>query len=263
VRDALARAPRLNPIVDIGGQAYREIDNGRANVLVPVDNPLVSPAQRAEQRQAVVRSLFMAQRPFAGAAYGVSALAGGSPRDRNAALIAGAAADAVTSGATGRNAPIGRFQVLPRELPAARLGLPEVRYRTKTGLGQATGLQATIRKEMLGTGSRVRWNPPGWSGHGGDYNEARGHLLGKQLGGSGRDRENAVTLEQKGANNPQMSSFENGVARQIRRGDFVEYWSTPIYEEGILPPTAILVTARGSNGDSKARFIRNPAAKRR
>lgn len=35
------------PTVNVGNQRYRELDNGRANVLVPVDDPLVTPAIKA------------------------------------------------------------------------------------------------------------------------------------------------------------------------------------------------------------------------
>jgi hypothetical protein len=56
-------SPRLSPTVTIGGQTYREVDNGRANVLVPVDDPLVSPAERAERRRAIEQAFFMAGQP--------------------------------------------------------------------------------------------------------------------------------------------------------------------------------------------------------
>lgn len=263
VREALKRAPRLSPTVSIGGRSYREFDNGQANVLVPASDASVTSAELLRNRQAAVRSLFLANNTLAGVGYGLAALAGASPGVRNQALAVGAAADGLLSGAMARNAPVRRPNVLPPEMPGARLGLPAIRYRERTALGQASGVHATIRKEMLGTGTRIRWNPPGWSGNGKDYNESRAHLHGKQLGGQGRDRENGVTLAQNGANNPQMSTFENGVARQVRGGGVVEYSSTPFYEKGVLARTAILVTARGSDGWSRSRFIRNPAARRK
>lgn len=78
----LRQAPRSNPTIAVGGRTYREVDNGRANVLVPVDNSPFSPAERVEQRRAIGRASFIADRPFAGVAYGLGALAGASPTAR-------------------------------------------------------------------------------------------------------------------------------------------------------------------------------------
>lgn len=262
--DFAFRAPGLGRTVAIGDQAYREVDNGRGNVLVPVDDPLVSPAERAERRQAIARSLFVANNPLAGAGYGLATLAKGSPRVRDGALVAGAVADAVMMGSAPRGASI-RSPVTPprRQLAPPTTTRPRIRYRELNANGQATGVNATLTKDMLGSGTRVRWNPPGWQGHGTRYNEARAHLHAKQLGGPGRDRRNAVTMTHRGANTPQMSGFENGVARRVRAGEVVEYSSTPLYESRVAPPSAILLTAHGSRGAPTARLIHNPAGRRK
>jgi hypothetical protein len=128
------------------------------------------------------------------------------------------------------------------------------------------GFDATITKPMLGTGTKAsrRLTPPGWQGHGGRYNEARAHLLAQSLGGAGGlEMRNLVTLTQNGANSPHMRDFEQGVARRARAGEVMEYAGRTFYEDGVLPPSAILLTAHGSRGGvPSARLIRNPAGRR-
>jgi hypothetical protein len=260
------RAPRLSPTVTIGGKAYREIDNGRANVLVPVDDPLNSPAELAERRRGIDRAFFMAASPVAGAAYGLASLTGASPQARDSALAAGGLIDAAILGAAPRGAPVRGQVAMPRQgQPVAPNLRPSIRYREPNASGQAAGVTATITSPMIGTGTKAYWRltPPGWQGNGKLYNEARAHLFAKDLGGSGRDMRNLVTLTHKGANTPQMQSFEQGVAQRARAGEVVEYSATPLYGPGALPPAAVLLTAVGSRGAPTARVIQNPAGWRR
>ena len=56
--------PRNGPTVSIGRKTYREIDNGRANVLVEVNDTLASPAELAERRRGIERALFIADHPL-------------------------------------------------------------------------------------------------------------------------------------------------------------------------------------------------------
>jgi hypothetical protein len=62
----------------IGDDWYRYVDNGQAQVLVPVANPRFSPAELAQQQQGVRRALFDASYPIAGAASGVAAFVNAS-----------------------------------------------------------------------------------------------------------------------------------------------------------------------------------------
>lgn len=126
-------------------------------------------------------------------------------------------------------------------------------------------MNATLTAPMLGsgTGANRRRIPPGWQGDGRVHNEARAHLLGNQLGGSGSDMRNLVTMTHNGANTPQMRDFENGVARRVRAGEVVEYSATPLYNSGTLPPSAVLLTTQGSRSAPSARIILNPAGRRR
>lgn len=262
----LNRAARPNPYVTIGGQTYREVDNGRANVLVPVDDPSISPAVRADQQRAVARALFMADHPLGSAAYALATLANASPRARNGALMAGGAADTAMLGMAPRIAfapsvPTSRRTALAPPL----LKHPDVRHGRPTALGQATGVMATLTASTLPFGTRAnrRQTPPGWQGDGRKFNEARGHLHAKQLGGSGQRLLDLVTLTQNPTNSPLMRRFEDEVRRRVQAGEVVEYSATPLYAPGVLPPERILLTALGSRGAPVARIIENPAGRRR
>ena len=114
---------------------------------------------------------------------------------------------------------------------------------------------------MLGTGTKSdrQLKPPGWSGNGTIFNEARAHLVARLFGGKGHIPEGIATMTQHGANSPQMSTFEGRVAKRVRDGEVVEYSATPIYGEAALPPAYMLVTAHGSRKPPVARLIRNPA----
>lgn len=65
-----------SPFVKIGGQWYRQDDNRRADVFVPIADPWTSPAELAARRAGIERSLYMADNPLAGVAYSVATLAG-------------------------------------------------------------------------------------------------------------------------------------------------------------------------------------------
>ncbi|MFE2954493.1 DNA/RNA non-specific endonuclease [Embleya sp. NPDC059267] len=73
----------------------------------------------------------------------------------------------------------------------------------------------------------------------------RGHLLGRQLGGSGVEMRNLVPIYSK-ANDPGMKKWEDKVAAALSNNDVVYYTSRPIYENpGSSIPTQIKLTASG------------------
>ncbi len=254
----------LNPTVRIGDQTYRQVDNGRANVLVPVSDPLRPPELIAQQRQAVVNSLFMAGNPIAGGAYGIAAALGASPQARDRAMMAGAVADAGLSVATPHGAGV-RRPTPGRQGQVATPGWqrPSIRPSQLNADKQAGRVEATAIAPMLGTGTKAkqRIRPPGFEGEAAGH--ARGHLFPRELGGSGRDPRNLVTLSQRPTNDPHMSRFDEVVAQKVRSGEVIEYSSTPLYASGVKPPGAILMTATGSNGTRMAKLVQNPAGRPR
>ena len=75
-------------------------------------------------------------------------------------------------------------------------------------------------------------------------------LLANMLGGMGDHARNLVTLFQRNANHPNMSSFERQVRSAVQAGETVNYRATPIYSGNNLMPTGVMLTARGSSGSN-------------
>lgn len=84
-----------------------------------------------------------------------------------------------------------------------------------------------------------------------------------RYGAGGLESRNFVTLTQKGANSPQMQGFEQAVARKLHAGEVVDYSVTPLYDDGVLPPSLIVMTAHGSRSGPSARLVRNPIGRRK
>jgi len=254
--------PGPNPVVTIGGQRYKEVDNGKAGVLVSADDPV----QTAQRREALDRVGMMMQSPLAGAAYGFATLANAPSDVRDGAMAGGAAADSVLQGLAPFGPPArGKIPAPLRQAQAQIWEQDPIRFRELNAQGQAMGAFARIGEPMLGTGTEAarRLTPPGWQGDAEKFNEARGHLLGNQLGGKGNIPKNIVTQTQNGSNTPQMRDFENGIARRVRAGEVIDYSAAPLYSSGVLPPSSILLTATGSRGLPAARLIPNPAGRKR
>src|SRR5207249_11750698 len=121
-------------------------------------------------------------------------------------------------------------------------------YGSLDEYNRPVGIRATITPEMIGKGTRANQGikPPGFIS--GRVGHARGHLLGKQLGGSGDEETNLVTLYQNPVNTPTMYVFENEVRNAVESGEIVEYSAVPVYKEGENIPIAITIEARGNNG---------------
>lgn len=256
---ALELNAQSEPTITRLKQTYRAVDNGRAIKLVPVDNPLVTPAVRAEQRRAIERANFAARNPMGGALDGAAAFLGVGEARRDPLLFGGAALDSLASGFASRGGAHRQATPSPpRPLPRDQFDLGAVRFGRLTPAGQATGMNATVRKEMLGTGTTVarRMVTPGLH-----QGLDRAHLLGRQLGGRGDINENLVTATPSPTNKSFMQSFENGVARMVRNGEFVDYSVTPLYGRDALPPRFVMMTARGSHGSQAARVVENPAGR--
>jgi RHS repeat-associated protein len=76
----------------------------------------------------------------------------------------------------------------------------------------------------------------------------RGHLLARQLGGSGTDLRNLVPLYRK-ANTEEMAGAEQKIADSIAAGNTVYYTSIPVYENENNPiPLGVTMTAYTSTG---------------
>jgi hypothetical protein len=138
-----------------------------------------------------------------------------------------------------------------------------INYGALDSIGRPTGVYATITQDMLGTGTPANGNiiPPGWSGNGTLFNEARGHLFADMLGGSGNVAENLVTMQNLPANSPVMRGFEYQVRAAVQGGQVVRYSSVPIYNDTNLVPQGITLTAEGSNGFRLNVTVLNPVGR--
>lgn len=248
--------PQFGRTVTIGGRTYREVDNGAANVLVPVHDPKGA-VELARRREDLGRAQFMAQNPLAGAAYGLAAVMGVSPQSRDRALTVGASADAVLSQATPRGTFGFRRPAPPKRQDGLVVSRDRINFGALTPTRQATYADATIAKPVLGTGTRAarRFKPPGFGGS----NVARGHLVARELGGTGRDMRNIVAITQDPTNSSDMRDFERRVAKKVRGGEVVKYFVRPFYDSEASAPSHILMIEQGSAGGSSAKIIRNPA----
>jgi RHS repeat-associated protein len=134
---------------------------------------------------------------------------------------------------------------------------PAIKYGNLDTLGRPTGVQATITQDMLGTGSRASQSitPPGYVP---DEGLARGHLLGAQLGGSGSDARNLVTIQQNPVNSPIMRGYENQVRSAVESGETIQYSVFPNYNGANSIPCGITICGQGSNGFSLGVTILNP-----
>jgi hypothetical protein len=244
----------------LGGRWYRQIDNGRANVLVPIDDPTVPPGLRAQQRAAIERAFLMTNSPLAGGAYGVAALAGASPRTRDRAMMAGYAVDAVMHGA----APLGAWsrpgvRPPPTQPPLSTLPRKSAVFGRLTETGQSTGVDARVTRPMINAGKRVKdgLSPPGLQRDVYPYTGSRGHLLAKQLGGEANTLDQVIAIGQNPVNTPKMSGYEGAVKRRVQAGEVVDYFVRPLYNAPGSAPSAILMSARGTRSDFTPALFRN------
>ena len=123
--------------------------------------------------------------------------------------------------------------------------------------GQRSGVRATITPAMVAAAEREELGsiadpdirPPGYDRLPA-RNRARGHLLGRQLGGSGALAANLVALYQSRANSPVMRNYEGAVADAAQAGETIQYTVRPLYgsRTSTGAPRAIRIKATGDAG---------------
>lgn len=117
-----------------------------------------------------------------------------------------------------------------------------VTYHKLDSLERATGGDALIKKKMINTGTKANRDvkPPGFISGLEPYGHSRGHLIGRQFGGSGDSLQNLVTIYQDPVNSPLMTEYENMIRVAVDNGETVRYRVIPIYDDAKdLKPTEI------------------------
>ncbi|MGW5256445.1 DNA/RNA non-specific endonuclease [Streptomyces sp. NPDC004012] len=172
---------------------------------------------------------------------------------------------------------IGPEQAVPGSLTAAAHDLDglDTAYRTGQGggygaahqpppyckpldsLGRAQGVDTTITKSMLNSGTKAsrRVKPPGWLGE--TAGHTRGHLLARSLGGDGRAPENIVIMYDR-ANNEVMEKIEEKIYKTVDAGHDVRYSATPQYRDpSDLIPAGVRIVAKGGGLDIDQTIVNN------
>jgi DNA/RNA non-specific endonuclease len=140
---------------------------------------------------------------------------------------------------------------------AQRLGGRIDYGRVDPRTGQRSGITATITPAMVAAAERDQLGsepdqsirPPGF-GQLPSRNRARGHLLGRQLGGSGKVSSNLIAMYQSRANSPVMRDYETMVADAAQRGETIRYEVRPLYASAAAngTPSAVRIRATGNRG---------------
>lgn len=260
IRERIRQTAPQPPLIKIGRQWFREVDNGRACVLVPVSDPRFTPAQLADMRRAVQRASFVADNPLAGVADSVAILTGASPEVRDRATQSAGLVNQVLT-AVAPLGPSARRPVRPPQpLPATQTERRDsLRYGPLNAGGQATGANATLTPNMIGTGARVerKLEIPNQRDANGNPRD-RSHLVAAQSGGTGNSAQQVVALEPSTNRGP-VRRVENEVARRQKDGEVIEYFFQPLYGSPTSPPTAVAITAFGSGGPPTGAVISNSA----
>ena len=129
-----------------------------------------------------------------------------------------------------------------------------ITYHSLDRLKRATGADALLNPAMVNTGTSANKDirPAGFIS--GKANHSRGHLIGRQMGGSGDDPRNLTTLYQNPVNTPYMTKYENQIRAALDRGETVRYRVTPVYNGNDLLAEKIILEAKSLKTNSPIDF---------
>ncbi|MQL61515.1 DNRLRE domain-containing protein [Streptomyces vinaceus] len=96
-----------------------------------------------------------------------------------------------------------------------------------------------------------KYNPPGYK-----RGLARGHLVGRQLGGSGKELRNLVP-QYTIPNSVIQKQFEDGIARRIAGDERIYYLAVPQYHGSELVPYQTTLIAIGNRGTNEMKVVKN------
>lgn len=142
---------------------------------------------------------------------------------------------------------LGKSHFTKKELTNREKGY--IFYENLDSLNRPQGAYALLKKEMINTGTSANRNirPVGFISGEKPYYHSRGHLIGRQLGGSGDEIRNLATLYQNPVNTPYMTKYENQVRTALEKGLTVFYRVTVEYEGKNVFPKAVVMEAKSLN----------------
>ncbi|MEU6774795.1 RHS repeat-associated core domain-containing protein [Streptomyces sp. NPDC046759] len=127
--------------------------------------------------------------------------------------------------------------------------------------GRPYEMNSVLTRDMLdeGTEANPSIRPPGFLG--GAYNQARGHMLARMLGGSGDHPDNLFAITQNPTNSPEMRDWEQDMYDAVRKGEVVHYNVYLEYTDDLKDsvPKYIQLEAHGHRGFSLDVSLKNPA----
>ncbi|WP_071131616.1 DNA/RNA non-specific endonuclease [Enterococcus timonensis] len=124
-----------------------------------------------------------------------------------------------------------------------------IEYEELDSLKRPQGASALLKKNLINTGTSANRDirPPGFISGEKPYFHSRGHLIGRQLGGSGDDPRNLATLYQNPVNTPYMTTYENQIRQAMEDNLTVFYQVKVEYDGNNLFPKAVVLSAKTLN----------------
>lgn len=135
-------------------------------------------------------------------------------------------------------------------------GLAIIPTVTTGSNGEITTAKATVTSNDLGTGTNTNSSSRSYARDLGDSSDDAGHMIGKQLGGSGGKAN--VFPQNVNLNRGQFAQFEGKVADLTAKTGKVEITITFRYDNGGTRPTHIDYEAVACDGTKISRSFKNP-----
>lgn len=144
---------------------------------------------------------------------------------------------------------LGKSQFSAKQLTNAKKGY--IHYESLDQFDRPQGAWALLKKAMinLGTSANSDIRPIGFVTGKAPYYHSRGHLIGRQLGGSGDEIKNLATLYQNPVNTPYMTTYENQVRAAMENNETLFYQVKLEYkDDSTLMPTSLTMAGKSLTG---------------
>lgn len=144
---------------------------------------------------------------------------------------------------------LGKSQFSDKQLTNAKKGY--IHYEALDKFERPQGAWALLKKNMINSGTSANSDirPIGFVTGKAPYYHSRGHLIGRQLGGSGDEIKNLATLYQNPVNTPYMTTYENQVRAAMENNETIFYQVKLEYkDDSTLLPTSLTMAGKSLTG---------------